>query len=291
MDTIKNENIKKLIKKVRRRKLINVEMDLRNSLLVELLFADLIIPASDVSDEFFTFKFIETDDMKDNFPVFTDLEAYNKVYGKDDSVEPIIFNLLQFENNIYSNLAYMVVNKSFKIEMDEIWYTIGYERSYRLKRKDFLHEFTLPECQQLTEIYDNSEINDYLNERRHIQSYYSLLDVLKNSVLFTEVLLTQDVNTPVSAKDVNPSFNFQDKYIVTYTNLKDANLKYFTIVDFINLVGFIIEKQLEGIKIDTGIKQIKLPRYQLLKHYWEILDYFEDFNLNHSFEFIFKNNY
>ena len=260
METIKNENIKKLIKKVRRRKLINVEWDLRTSLLVELLFADLIIPASNVSDEQFTFEFVKfNNEQWDNFQVFTDLDEYNKVYGKNNSVEPIVFNLLHFENNIYSNLGYMVVNKSFKIEMDLIWDAIGYERSYRFKRENYLHKYTLNECQKLTERYDNSEINDYLNQRRHIQSYYSLLDVIKNSVLFTEVLLTQDVNTPVSAKDVDPSFNFQDNYIVLYTNLEDANLKYFTIVDFINLVRFIIEKQLECIKIDTGIKQIKLP--------------------------------
>ena len=288
IEEIRNDNIKKVIKRIRNRKLANVESDLRDSLLVELLFANLIIPASDVTEEKFTFEFVRLNDEFDNFQVFTDLDEYNKVYGDNKSIEPVIFNLLQFENNIYSYLAFMVVNKSFKIEMDEIWYIIGFERSYELYAKEELPEYTLEKCQKLIEKHDNADLIEYLNARKYIQSYISLFDVLEKSVLFTDIQVEKDFDKSVLYNEVGASFNIHDKYIITYTNLKDVESEYYAIVDMIELMRFVIFNQLEGIIIDNGTKQTKLRKSQLLKNYRKILMHFSSSNLNGVFKYIFK---
>ena len=95
LDKIKNNNLKKLAKKISRFKVFyNAPKELQKLFLSELKFAKLIIPAFDVDDEWFSIKFHEYQKDRYSFRVFTDLDEYNKVYGNDSSVEPLIFEII-----------------------------------------------------------------------------------------------------------------------------------------------------------------------------------------------------
>lgn len=171
LNEIKNKNIKSLIKKLSKfPEFDDSPRNLRHNLLMELRFARLIIPAY---DETLKIKYFKFTDNYDNFHIYTDLSEFKKSRSKDFT--PIHYELMDFGNTIYSNIAYLIINDSYEIPMARIWDSISKENSNRFFIGKFSHDYTLEDTLDLIKSFSNEKLIKYLNERKRIQSYDTLL--------------------------------------------------------------------------------------------------------------------
>lgn len=254
---------------------------------MELRFARLIVPAYDVNDETFKIRYFKFTESFDNFLVYTDLSEFKKSTSKDFT--PMEYELLDFENTIYSNIANLIINDSYEIPMTRIWDSISKENSNITFIEEFSHNYTLEDTLDLIKSFTNEKLISYLNERKRIQSYDTLFHVLRKSVVFADINVADESDSVLMSRDVE-SYHCIDKddYIVTYTDLNSFKKDYFAVVDWFELIEFVIYYQIKGIKIKTSDNEIKLSRSQLLKHFDRIRNSNYEYNYTNTFRYIFK---
>lgn len=285
---IKNKNIKSLIKKLSKfPDFANASRDLRENMLMELRFARLIVPAYDVDGESFKIRYFKFTENYDNLHVYTDLNEFKKSNSKD--FKPMGYELIDFRNEIYSSIANLIINDSYEIPMVIIWDSIARQNSNTTLLEEFSHDYTLEDTLDLIKSFSNEKLISYLNERKRIQSYDRLFYVLKKSVVFVDVEVIDQNDSVVISREVESYHRTdEDNYIVTYTDLNSFKRKYFAVVDWFELIEFVIYYQIKGIKIKTADNEIKLSRNQLLKHYDSICELNYRYNYTNSFRYLFK---
>ena len=288
LNEIKNKNIKSLIRKLSKfPEFDDSPRDLRYNILMELRFARLIVPAYDVNDETFKIKYFEFTESFDNLHVYTDLSEFKKSRSQDYT--PMKYELLDFGNVIYSDIAMLVINDSYEIPMDRIWDSISRQNSNNSFIEDLSHDYTLEDTLDLINSYNNEKLINYLNERKRIQSYNSLFHVLRKSVVFADIEVIGESDSILMSREVESYYYIdEDDCIITYTDLDSFKEEYFAVVDWFELIWFVIYYQIKGIKIKTAENEIKLSRKQLLKHFDRICFSNCENNYTNTFRYIFK---
>ena len=288
LNQIKNKNIKSLIKKLSKfQSFDDAPRDLRDNLLMELRFAVLIVPAYDVNEDTFKIKYFKLTENFDNFHVYTDLSEFKKSKSKDFT--PMNYGLLDFENVIYSTIANLIINDAYEIPMSRIWNSISKENSNRYFFEEYSHDYTFEDTLNLIKSFNNEKLICYLNERKSIQSYNALFHVLNKSVVFTDIQVIGQSDSILLSHEVESYHCIsEDNCIVTYTDLESFNEDYFAVVDWLELILFVIHYQLNGIKIKTAGHEIKLSRNQLVKHFDRICQSIYEYNYTNTFRYIFK---
>lgn len=288
LSEIQNKNIKSLIRKLEKYpEFDDAPRNLCDNLLNELRFARLIVPAFDVSDETFKIKYFKFTQNYDDLYVYTDMAQFKHSQSKE--FVPMEYELLDFGNTIYSNIANLVINDSYKVPMQRIWDTLEKENSHEFFIEEFSHDYTVDELLNLIDSFDNEKLIEYVNERKRIQSYPLLFHLLGDSVVFADIEVIDGTDSILVSREVESYHCIdEDNCIVTYTNLDSFNQQYFSVVDWFELIGFAIYYQLDGIKIRTDKNVVKLSRNQLLKHFDSIRKSNYSKNLTNAFRYIFR---
>ena len=282
LSEIRNDNIKKLIKELKKyRKFDDAPADLRNNLFMELRFAKLIITKS------VGFKVIGLINSKVYFiiQVFTDLSEFYQ----SEEFEPKLIEFFDFEefNDPYNR--YLEINDYNKVPMEKIQNEIYLEKSYNNLIEKYSHHYSLTDTIKLIESFNNDNLIKYLNERKFIRNYNFLFEMMEKSVLFVKIDVEHQSEPVLLTSQTESGFHMDDdNYITAFTDLNPLKNGSFSVVDWFELIRFVICNQIDGIKIDTATEQIKLPRHQLLMHFDEIREISCRHNLSGTFEYIFK---
>lgn len=267
-----NKNIKKLIRKLSSfEDFYDAPRNLRDLFLTEIVFADLIVPGTDIDDDYFSIKYFDSYGDKVDMCVFTDLEEFKKNISDG---EPFTYSLLSFENNVYTNILYLTVNNSYKIPMNIIWSRLEEESTHKYFTSTYSHDYTREDTLKLIESYDNELLISYVNGRKQIQSYIKLFHIMEDSVLFCDI-------------DSDNSFSITDDHISVYTDLNMLKLNNYSVVDWFELIEFVIKHELKGIFIETQSNSVKLSRNQLVKNFSNIRKSHFKFNRTNTFQYVF----
>ena len=162
-----------------------------------------------------------------NLCVFTDLDEFKK---RCEKYEPVEFMIWEFENNIYTYIINLKINGA-EIPMNYIYDMVGRERYFESRVEEDSHHYSLEDTRNLITNTDNKKLNDYLSERKRIQSYLNLFSIIYKSVMFVEVIVENNCEEVIFADKSNPMFNIKNGFITLYSDLNSIESDYFAVAD------------------------------------------------------------
>ncbi|WP_407376136.1 SseB family protein [Methanobrevibacter sp.] len=298
--TIKHENLKRYIDEFHRFG-EDARDDCIDMLFEELKHSCLITPSTKDGD------YVNATTAKSNlgsFAVgFTDMYEFRKAFP-DFSVEAHEFPFEFYAKLVRQrNLEGLIIN----IEGDMfIMPSDAMAEMGELPQTLFPTEntYSSDELKGLKESVDNSELEEFIKDSENFTKYDGLFDKISKSTLFTLMVSRDDLSDHIKEgiienKPDNPlgflyTKNVGGEYATVYTSedkIKEIDTelnKFSQIVNFSQMVNFILNDDMAGIIINPNGENIVLTRYVLMEYYPFIEKTCYDERLNSSLFYMFE---
>lgn len=271
--------------------------ELTSRLINEFRYSNLYIPAKKENG---TLNFIIYED-EDTIitPLFTDLDEFRKFY-KDDDIQ-----ILQNPFELYQNIL-----KTTEIE----GYILNPASEKYLFKKEFIlaitnipktnfyttNPYSEEELLELKNSIDNSDLENFIENRANIGDFEGLFEHMANSQLLA--LMLSDLNIEkemISLKQTGPIASmYTDRVGGIYATLfsseakmREVNTgkhKYSQLINLATLVNFILTEDMDGLIINPESDNVLIPRASLLRYSLGFEKYANDERLSEAMFYIFK---
>ena len=254
-----------------------------DNLLSELKHSTLIL-AANISHEPFKFAVVNLEENTFGF-LFTDMIEFEKFI--DDGCESHIFDFQTYKMMVEGGMVdgFILNPESEAFFIDSDLFSLINETPQ--SEFNLFEGYSTSELKDLKNSIDNHGLEEFISDYINYGDYFGLFERISDSTLLTLMLSRDDLEDyacdgVISMKKTIPlAFLYLDeiggKYATVYTsenkisNVNTSLNKYSQIVNFLNLVDFIIKDDLDGIIINPNSEHLMIPRYILLR-YFEILN-------------------
>ena len=271
--------------------------ELTSRLINEFRYSNLYIPAKKENG---TLNFIIYED-EDTIitPLFTDLDEFRKFYRQDD------IQILQNPFELYQNIL-----KTTEIE----GYILNPASEKYLFKKEFIlaitnipktnfyttNPYSEEELLELKNSIDNSDLENFIENRANIGDFEGLFEHMANSQLLA--LMLSDLNIEkemISLKQTGPIASmYTDRVGGIYATLFSSEAKmqqvitgkhkYSQLINLATLVNFILTEDMDGLIINPESDNVLIPRASLLRYSLGFEKYANDERLSEAMFYIFK---
>ena len=275
--------------------------NLLTKLINEFRYSNLLIPAKSENG---TLNFIIYEENDSKFiPLFTDPDEFYKFFKDDD----IIFLENSFE--LYQNVLKTSDIEGYILNPASEKYLFSKEFILSIKnipKTNFYspNPYTKEELLEIKNNIDNSELEEFIENRNNIGDYEGLFEKLSSSTVLTLMISDSNLdsaaeNGVISLQDYGPVaqmytdrvggvyatiFSAEDKI----KHVKTDKFKYSQIVNLATLVNFVLTEDMDGIVLNPESDNVLIPRSKLLKYSLGFEKFANDEKLSTSIFYIFK---
>lgn len=296
---ITNKNFKKLIKKSHK---------FNENVINELKRCLLIHHCTDIEDGTCSITYSKYGD-KEVLYFFTDLEEYRKCYPTDDDSLPIWWYFSQIDDFLYEDTCGIIINPksdNFYIPQDLLYHILqdeiqiqkiterrlGYFEDDILDRKKI---YTPEELLNIENKRNNELLLKYIGDKKYFTQYTSLFHYFEYSYLYVLVQYDEALDFKKDyLKTDNGDIYKKDNFYMVFMDLDSLKDEindrycYYSVADMFYLTQIVLELDFEGIILNTGEREITLPRDKLLKNFDKIRMEYDDFSLNNAPDYVFE---
>ena len=275
--------------------------NLLTKLINEFRYSNLLIPAKSENG---TLNFIIYEENDSKFtPLFTDSDEFYKFFKDDD----IIFLENSFE--LYQNVLKTSDIEGYILNPASEKYLFSKEFILSIKnipKTNFYspNPYTKEELLEIKNNVDNSELEEFIENRNNIGDYEGLFEKLSSSTVLTLMISDSNLDSAaengiISLQDYGPVaqmytdrvggvyatiFSAEDKI----KHVKTDKFKYSQIVNLATLVNFVLTEDMDGIVLNPESDNVLIPRSKLLKYSLGFEKFANDEKLSTSIFYIFK---
>lgn len=275
---IKHDNLRRILEELHCN-MDNLSDELVDRFINELKHSLLII-AADISQNEIKFRLAKIDDNEYGF-LFTDMDEFRKSFS-DEECESNYYDF-----NVYKTVIEEGILDGFVINPDS--------EAFIFKKDLFLaidkipqYEFTADEVYSADELknlkdsMNNNDLEEFITDSLNIGKYEELFEKISNSTLLTLMLSDDDLSEysddgVINLMETGPlGFLYVDEiggnYATVYTcedkisNVFTEYNKYSQIVNFSQMVNFILSDDMDGIIINPNSDHVLLTREVLFEY-------------------------
>lgn len=275
--------------------------NLLSKLINEFRYSNLLIPAKSENG---TLNFIiyEENDSKIT-PLFTDADEFRKFFKDED----IIFLENSFE--LYQNVLKTSDIEGYVLNPASEKYLFTKEFILSIKnipKTNFYspNPYSKEELKDLKDSIDNTELEQFIQDRNNIGDYEGLFEKLANSTVLTLMVADSNLDSKaengiISLQDYGPIaqmhtdriggvyatiFSSEDKL----KEIKTNKFRYSQIINLATLVNFVLSEDMDGIVLNPESDNVLIPRSKLLVYSLAFEKFANDERLSTSIFYIFQ---
>lgn len=275
--------------------------DLLLKLINEFKYSNLYIPAKKENG---TLNFIiyEDDDAKIT-PLFTDMDEFRKFYSDEDI--QVLQNSFELYQNIIktTDIEGYILNPASEKYLFTDEFILGITN---LPKTSFFssNPYTDIELRQMVDEADNSELEEFISNRKNIGDYEGLFEKLSRSTALALMLSPNDLssyakNGIISMQETGPLAQlYVDRIGGEYATIFSSKermecvssqyYKYVQVVNVATMVNFVLSEDMDGIIINPESCNVLIPRSELLKYSLGFEKFANDERLSASIYYIFE---
>lgn len=275
--------------------------DLLLKLINEFKYSNLYIPAKKENG---TLNFIiyEDDDAKIT-PLFTDMDEFRKFYSDEDI--QVLQNSFELYQNIIktTDIEGYILNPASEKYLFTDEFILGITN---LPKTSFFssNPYTDIELRQMVDEADNSELEEFISNRKNIGDYEGLFEKLSRSTALALMLSPNDLssyakNGIISMQETGPLAQlYVDRIGGEYATIFSSKermecvssqyYKYVQVVNVATMVNFVLSEDMDGIIINPESDNVLIPRSELLKYSLGFEKFANDERLSASIYYMFE---
>lgn len=270
--------------------------ELTSRLINEFRYSNLYIPAKRENG---TLNFIiyEDDEIKIT-PLFTDLDEFRKFFRDED------IQALQNSFELYQNILKTTDIQGYILNPSSEKYVFKKEFILAISNIPKTNFFTTnpyseDELLALKKSVDNSNLENFIEDRANIGDFEGLFEHMANSQLLALMLADINIdNEIVSLKQTGPIASmYTDRvggvYATVFTSETKMNEigtgkhKYSQLINLATLVNFILTEDMDGLIVNPQSDNVLIPRGSLLRYSLGFEKYANDERLSEAMFYIF----
>lgn len=270
--------------------------ELTSRLINEFRYSNLYIPAKRENG---TLNFIiyEDDEIKIT-PLFTDLDEFRKFFRDED------IQALQNSFELYQNILKTTDIQGYILNPSSEKYVFKKEFILAISNIPKTNFFTTnpyseDELLALKKSVDNSNLENFIEDRANIGDFEGLFEHMANSQLLALMLADINIdNEIVSLKQTGPIASmYTDRvggvYATVFTSEAKMNEigtgkhKYSQLINLATLVNFILTEDMDGLIVNPQSDNVLIPRGSLLRYSLGFEKYANDERLSEAMFYIF----
>ena len=275
--------------------------DLLLKLINEFKYSNLYIPAKKENG---TLNFIiyEDDDAKIT-PLFTDMDEFRKFYSDEDI--QVLQNSFELYQNIIktTDIEGYILNPASEKYLFTDEFILGITN---LPKTSFFssNPYTDIELRQMVDEANNSDLEEFISNRKNIGDYEGLFEKLSRSTALALMLSPNDLsgyakNGIISMQETGPLAQLYVDRIggesATIFSSKERMecissqyYKYVQVVNVATMVNFVLSEDMDGIIINPESDNVLIPRSELLKYSLGFEKFANDERLSASIYYMFE---
>ena len=275
--------------------------DLLLKLINEFKYSNLYIPAKKENG---TLNFIiyEDDDAKIT-PLFTDMDEFRKFYSDEDI--QVLQNSFELYQNIIktTDIEGYILNPASEKYLFTDEFILGITN---LPKTSFFssNPYTDIELRQMVDEADNSDLEEFISNRKNIGDYEGLFEKLSRSTALALMLSPNDLssyakNGIISMQETGPLAQlYVDRIGGEYATIFSSKermecvssqyYKYVQVVNVATMVNFVLSEDMDGIIINPESDNVLIPRSELLKYSLGFEKFANDERLSASIYYMFE---
>ncbi|WP_410320127.1 SseB family protein [Methanobrevibacter sp.] len=275
--------------------------DLLLKLINEFKYSNLYIPAKKENG---TLNFIiyEDDDAKIT-PLFTDMDEFRKFYSDEDI--QVLQNSFELYQNIIktTDIEGYILNPASEKYLFTDEFILGITN---LPKTSFFssNPYTDIELRQMVDEADNSELEEFISNRKNIGDYEGLFEKLSRSTALALMLSPNDLssyakNGIISMQETGPLAQLYvdrigGEYATIFSSkermecISSQYYKYVQVVNVATMVNFVLSEDMDGIIINPESDNVLIPRSELLKYSLGFEKFANDERLSASIYYMFE---
>ena len=275
--------------------------DLLLKLINEFKYSNLYIPAKKENG---TLNFIiyEDDDAKIT-PLFTDMDEFRKFYSDEDI--QVLQNSFELYQNIIktTDIEGYILNPASEKYLFTDEFILGITN---LPKTSFFssNPYTDIELRQMVDEADNSDLEEFISNRKNIGDYEGLFEKLSRSTALALMLSPNDLsgyakNGIISMQETGPLAQlYVDRIGGEYATIFSSKermecvssqyYKYVQVVNVATMVNFVLSEDMGGIIINPESDNVLIPRSELLKYSLGFEKFANDERLSASIYYMFE---
>ena len=275
--------------------------DLLLKLINEFKYSNLYIPAKKENG---TLNFIiyEDDDAKIT-PLFTDMDEFRKFYSDEDI--QVLQNSFELYQNIIktTDIEGYILNPASEKYLFTDEFILGITN---LPKTSFFssNPYTDIELRQMVDEANNSDLEEFISNRKNIGDYEGLFEKLSRSTALALMLSPNDLssyakNGIISMQETGPLAQlYVDRIGGEYATIFSSKermecvssqyYKYVQVVNVATMVNFVLSEDMDGIIINPESCNVLIPRSELLKYSLGFEKFANDERLSASIYYIFE---
>ena len=275
--------------------------DLLLKLINEFKYSNLYIPAKKENG---TLNFIiyEDDDAKIT-PLFTDMDEFRKFYSDEDI--QVLQNSFELYQNIIktTDIEGYILNPASEKYLFTDEFILGITN---LPKTSFFssNPYTDIELRQMVDEANNSDLEEFISNRKNIGDYEGLFEKLSRSTALALMLSPNDLssyakNGIISMQETGPLAQlYVDRIGGEYATIFSSKermecvssqyYKYVQVVNVATMVNFVLSEDMDGIIINPESDNVLIPRSELLKYSLGFEKFANDERLSASIYYMFE---
>ena len=275
--------------------------DLLLKLINEFKYSNLYIPAKKENG---TLNFIiyEDDDAKIT-PLFTDMDEFRKFYSDEDI--QVLQNSFELYQNIIktTDIEGYILNPASEKYLFTDEFILGITN---LPKTSFFssNPYTDIELRQMVDEADNSDLEEFISNRKNIGDYEGLFEKLSRSTALALMLSPNDLsgyakNGIISMQETGPLAQLYvdrigGEYVTIFSSkermecVSSQYYKYVQVVNVATMVNFVLSEDMDGIIINPESDNVLIPRSELLKYSLGFEKFANDERLSASIYYMFE---
>lgn len=270
--------------------------ELTSRLINEFRYSNLYIPAKRENG---TLNFIIYEDEEIKItPLFTDLDEFRKFFRDED------IQALQNSFELYQNILKTTDIQGYILNPSSEKYVFKKEFILAISNIPKTNFFTTnpyseDELLALKKSVDNSNLENFIEDRANIGDFEGLFEHMANSQLLALMLADINIdNEIVSLKQTGPIASmYTDRvggvYATVFTSEAKMNEigtgkhKYSQLINLATLVNFILTEDMDGLIVNPQSDNVLIPRGSLLRYSLGFEKYANDERLSEAMFYIF----
>lgn len=270
--------------------------ELTSRLINEFRYSSLYIPAKRENG---TLNFIIYEDEEIKItPLFTDLDEFRKFFRDED------IQALQNSFELYQNILKTTDIQGYILNPSSEKYVFKKEFILAISNIPKTNFFTTnpyseDELLALKKSVDNSNLENFIEDRANIGDFEGLFEHMANSQLLALMLADINIdNEIVSLKQTGPIASmYTDRvggvYATVFTSEAKMNEigtgkhKYSQLINLATLVNFILTEDMDGLIVNPQSDNVLIPRGSLLRYSLGFEKYANDERLSEAMFYIF----
>lgn len=275
--------------------------DLLLKLINEFKYSNLYIPAKKENG---TLNFIiyEDDDAKIT-PLFTDMDEFRKFYSDEDI--QVLQNSFELYQNIIktTDIEGYILNPASEKYLFTDEFILGITN---LPKTSFFssNPYTDIELRQMVDEANNSDLEEFISNRKNIGDYEGLFEKLSRSTALALMLSPNDLsgyakNGIISMQETGPLAQLYvdrigGEYATIFSSKERMECvssqyhKYVQVVNVATMVNFVLSEDMDGIIINPESDNVLIPRSELLKYSLGFEKFANDERLSASIYYMFE---